>query len=154
MEWRVQPYQSSRFEWPAVLACLAVFVLAVCFLTSCATVRTVADVGTDLCRVWMAQHPERATQPDGVTCDAIAVADPFIDAVNLAVAKPQPDAIKEALAAHPPLSAAANAALALPCIDTKNPYEPAPEPADGPQSRLERRLYPPLVIVDPEHAGE
>jgi hypothetical protein len=31
----LQPYSNSRFEWPAVLACLAVFVLAVCLLTSC-----------------------------------------------------------------------------------------------------------------------
>lgn len=31
----MQPYQSSRFEWPAVLACLAVFVLVVMCLTSC-----------------------------------------------------------------------------------------------------------------------
>lgn len=109
-------------------------------LSSCATVRTVADVGTDLCRVWMAQHPERAPLADGLTCDAIDVVAPFVDAVNLAAAKPQPEAIKEALAAHPPLSSAA--ALAMPCL------APPPEP----QSRIEKRLYP--FVVTPPRPGE
>lgn len=116
-------------------------------LPGCATVRTVADVGHDLCRVWMAEHPERATQPDGLTCDAIDVAQPFVDAVSLAAAKPQPEAIKEALIAHPPLSSAA--ALALPCIAPK-PLDP--NPYTEPQSRIERRLYP--FVVEPPARGE
>lgn len=139
------------------LALVGLIIASAYLLPGCATVRTISDVGTDLCRVWMAQHPERATKPDGLTCDAIAVAEPFVDAVNLAVAKPQPDAIKEALAAHPPLSAAANAAMAMPmCITPKldpNPYAAPPEPDDhslGPQSFLMRSP----LIVEPEQAGE
>lgn len=31
----MQPFEHSRFEWPAVLACLAAFVIAVMALTSC-----------------------------------------------------------------------------------------------------------------------
>lgn len=31
----MQPYQPSRFEWPTIIACFAVFVIAVCCLSSC-----------------------------------------------------------------------------------------------------------------------
>lgn len=134
--------------FPAIVIVLIVW--CIFHAPGCATVRTVADVGHDLCRVWMAEHPERAMQPDGLTCDAIDVAQPFVDAINLAAAKPQPESIKEALAAHPPLSSAA--ALALPCIAP--PHAPIDEanPYREPQSRIERRLYP--FVVEPPARGE
>lgn len=135
MKGRLQLQHSVGFAVLVELTIVGAVIWSAFMLPGCATVRTVADVGHDLCRVWMAEHPERATKPDGLTCDAIDVAQPFVDAVSLAAAKPQPEAIKEALIAHPPLSSAA--ALALPCIapppapiDDANPFVVEP-PARG-----------------------
>jgi hypothetical protein len=43
----VQPYSNSRFEWLAVLACLAAFTIAVLTLTSCSLDSDVSGHRTD-----------------------------------------------------------------------------------------------------------
>jgi hypothetical protein len=122
-------------------------------LPGCATlsdaVPTVTELAVLECRHWVDAHPEQHV-PQSL-CDNAG--NLWLDVVTLIDAKTDVGAVKAALIAHPPLSAAAAASLALPCIDLKNPYEPPPAPADGPQSRLERRLYPPIVVASP-HEGE
>lgn len=108
------------------------------------TVKTAEQLAEEACLAYAHAHPDQPIIDDG--CQV------FGDIINLVMAKPTPAAAKEALVAHPPLSAAA--ALAVPCL-----APPAPKPIDdanpyrGPQSRVDRRLYPPIVMA-PEHEGE
>lgn len=100
----------SKEECRSVTAAVAIALT----LSGCATARTAFDVAADTCRLWYAQHPERADKPDAIACEAADVAKPFVDSLNLALAKPTPEAITDALAAHPPLTAAE--------VCLKNPY--------------------------------
>lgn len=124
--------------------------------TGCATVSAAQQAAKALCKLNEERHPQSITvgQVVDASCDALKVVDEWETVAQLAAAKPNATAAKDALAAHPPLSAAANAALALPCvapepkheIDTDNPYR-------DPQSKLDRRLYPPIIMAAP-HEGE
>lgn len=122
------------------------FALPGCGMPWADTIHTAEELAVAECKHWLAHHPE-ATFPASV-CDTGS--DLFADIIALIDAKDSPKAVVDSLIAHPPLSAAANAALVLPCIEAK-------PSAEEPQSRLEklnRRLYPPVFIVDPGHEGE
>jgi hypothetical protein len=121
-------------------------VAIVMLLSDCAALSDAEKAGVAMCKLNEATHPPQqitAGQVLQATCDTLELVDKWTAVANLAAAKPTPDAAKEALAAHTPLSSAA--ALALPCIDLKNPYE-------EPQSRIDRKLYP--YITTPPVPGE
>jgi hypothetical protein len=119
--------------------------VALCFLlpTGCATLSAADKAGVALCQLWQASNPPPSTGTTigEVTCAVGEATEPWVQAAELAAAKPNAQAAVEALAAHPPLSSAA--ALALPCLT---------DPSSGPQSRIDRKLYP--VIVVPPSPGE
>lgn len=119
-------------------------------LPGCATLGAVAPTTEQLavaaCKHWFEKNPQAAAemtnQGAADICDNAGGL--FLDIVALMDAKSSPKAVMDALVAHPPLSAAAAAAVSLPCIEVKPPVE-------EPQSRLEklnRRLYPPVMIVE------
>jgi len=88
-------------------------------LGGCATLSTADKAGVALCQLWQATNPPPNTADNvaQVSCDVIEVTAPWVQAAQLAAAKPNAQAAVDALVAHPPLS------LAAPCIDLKNPYQ-------------------------------
>ena len=91
----------------------------VCSAPGCATLSTADQAGVALCQLWQATNPPASTPADvaQVSCDVIEVTAPWVQAAQLAAAKPNAQAAVDALVAHPPLS------IAAPCIDLKNPYQ-------------------------------
>ena len=108
----------NRFNRALLLDAVLVglFVWLAFSLPSCATlsdaVPTVTELAVLECRHWVDAHPEQHV-PQSL-CDNAG--NLWLDVVTLIDAKPDVAAVKQALIAHPPLSAAA------PCIDLKNPY--------------------------------
>jgi hypothetical protein len=120
------------------------------YLPGCATwgsgVHAAEDIGKAWCQAWIAEHPDATDSTPVIGCDL------FVDAVRLGVAKTSPAAVQSAMVDNPPLSTAAAAALALPCIEPPKPIDDA-NPYTGPRSSVDRRLYPPIVMAHP-HEGE
>jgi len=78
-------------------------VSTVAMLTGCtqwkSTVHTAEELAVALCKQWVSQHPDAQLQTS--MCDVGGAL--FSDIMALIDAKASPEAVKEALVAHPPL---------------------------------------------------
>lgn len=110
---------SMAFAVLVELAIVGAVIWSAFALPGCATLSTADKAGVALCQLWQATNPPPSTADNvaQVSCDVIEVTAPWVQAAQLAAAKPNAQAAVDALVAHPPLS------IAAPCIDLKNPYQ-------------------------------
>lgn len=106
----------KRRLWPWLAAFAASVALAVWMLCAagCTSLSDAQRVGSSLCKLSQAMHKNSA---ENAACDEPAALNDWGTAANLAAAKPDLAALKQALIAHPPIQSF----MACP-IDVKDPY--------------------------------